>query len=154
MLVNGASGAVGSACVQIAKHLGAEVSAVCSGRNADLVTRLGADRVIDYTAMDFASEGILYDTVGSAPFEKCNPALRAGGRMVLIAGQTSDMLFGGMKARDQGIGALVPQDEGHLRSEPTDGFEAPVEIGMEEHRTRRVSSRASSSSRPSGVISL
>lgn len=106
VLINGASGSVGSACIQIAKHFGADVTGVCSGANAEMVSALGADRVIDYASQDFDKEDIQYDlvvdTVGTAPFSRANRALRPGGRMVLIAGKTSDMLFGGLKARLHG----------------------------------------------------
>ncbi|WP_166804866.1 NAD(P)-dependent alcohol dehydrogenase [Cryobacterium sp. Sr8] len=66
VLVNGASGAVGTAAVQLAKELGARVTGVCSGANRDLVTALGADRVIDYTTEDFLTEGQSYDVLMGA----------------------------------------------------------------------------------------
>lgn len=88
VLVNGASGAVGTMAVQLAKHRGARVTAVCSGRNADLVTSLGADRIIDHTVQDFATEGRRYDVivecVGNAPFERVEPALAPGGALLLV----------------------------------------------------------------------
>ena len=106
VLINGASGSVGSACVQIAKHLGAEVTGVCSGANADLVRAIGADHVIDYNAQDFTKGGPQYDmvvdTVGTAPWARTRHALIPGGRMLMIAGSTFDMIFGGLKARLRG----------------------------------------------------
>ncbi|WP_448003482.1 NAD(P)-dependent alcohol dehydrogenase [Agromyces bauzanensis] len=88
VLVNGASGAVGTAAVQLAKHRGARVTAVCSGRNAELVASLGADRVIDYTTQDFAAEGRRYDVivecVGNAPFERVESSIRPGGALLLV----------------------------------------------------------------------
>ena len=103
ILINGASGSVGSACVQIAKHIGAQVTGVCSASNADLVRSIGADRVIDYTTEDFTNEGANYDvvveTIGTAPWGRTQHALVPGGRMLMIAGGMSDMVFGGLKAR-------------------------------------------------------
>lgn len=83
ILVNGASGAVGTAAVQLAKHFGATVTAVCSTSNVDLVTGLGADAVIDYTAEDFtenlASYDVIFDTVASSSFSRSRRALKRGG---------------------------------------------------------------------------
>ncbi len=84
VLINGASGAVGSSAVQIAKHFGAEVTGVCSGASAAFVTSLGADHVIDYTKEDFAAGDarydIVFDTVGSASFARSKRTLKEGGR--------------------------------------------------------------------------
>lgn len=90
VLINGASGGVGSFAVQIARALGAEVTAVCSGRNGELVTALGATHVVDYTTADFtateARYDVILDLVGSAPLSACRRSLTADGTYVASAG--------------------------------------------------------------------
>jgi NADPH:quinone reductase-like Zn-dependent oxidoreductase len=83
VLVNGATGAIGSAAVQILKHLGANVTAVCDTDNLELVKGLGADRVVDYTAEDFTADEQTYhvvlDAVGKSSFGRCRRLLKPGG---------------------------------------------------------------------------
>ena len=83
ILVNGASGGVGVLAVQIAKALGAKVTAVCSQRNAEFVLSLGADSVIDYEKEDFTkitkSFDVIYDAVGNSSLRKCKPILSKSG---------------------------------------------------------------------------
>ena len=76
VLVNGASGAVGTMAVQLAKHTGAEVTAVCSAANADLVRSLGADHLVDYHAEDFTRNGERYDVVMDTPAMRPTSASR------------------------------------------------------------------------------
>jgi NADPH:quinone reductase-like Zn-dependent oxidoreductase len=83
VLINGATGAIGSAAVQLVKHLGAEVTAVCNTQNMELVKSLGADEVIDYTKQDFTKMhkefDVVFDAVGKSSFSKCKPLLKKGG---------------------------------------------------------------------------
>ena len=105
VLIHGASGSVGCAAVQLAKHLGAKVTAVCSAANVDLVSSLGADAVIDYRANDFANSGetydVIMDNVGSAPWARSKSVLNPGGRLLGVAATLPQML-----------GALVPKRNG------------------------------------------
>jgi NADPH:quinone reductase-like Zn-dependent oxidoreductase len=106
VLVNGASGAVGTAAVQLAKHMGARVTAVCSGRSGDLVASLGADRVIDYTTEDFTAEGVTYDVivdcVGNAPFEKVEALINPGGALLLVITDLKGLLLAPWRTRRSG----------------------------------------------------
>lgn len=96
VLVNGASGAVGIAAVQLAKHFGAEVTGVCSAANMALVRSLGARHVIDYHQEDFTRNGetydVIVDTVGTAPFSRCKASLRERGRLLSVLAALPDML--------------------------------------------------------------
>lgn len=107
VLVNGASGAVGSAAVQLARHFGAHVTGVCSAANADLVRALGADAVIDYKAADFAKSGtrwdIILDTVGNVSFGRCQNALNKNGRLLLTVGGLGDLLKAPFQSMTSGL---------------------------------------------------
>jgi NADPH:quinone reductase-like Zn-dependent oxidoreductase len=88
VLINGASGGVGTFAVQMAKSFGANVTGVCSTRNLDTVRSLGADQVIDYTREDFAQTGkrydVMLDLVGTRPLSDCRRALTARGTYVVV----------------------------------------------------------------------
>jgi NADPH:quinone reductase-like Zn-dependent oxidoreductase len=90
ILINGASGGVGTFAVQIAKHLGAHVTGVCSGRNVELVRSLGADHVIDYTKEDFTRSGqrydVVIDNVGNRSLSESRRVLNPNGKYVMIGG--------------------------------------------------------------------
>jgi NADPH:quinone reductase-like Zn-dependent oxidoreductase len=102
VLVNGASGAVGTAFVQLARHLGAEVTGVCSAANAELVKSLGAAHVIDYAREDFARHGntydVIVDTVGTAPYSRSKRSLAPHGRFLPVLASLPEMLRGPLVA--------------------------------------------------------
>lgn len=83
VLVNGATGAIGSAAVQLLKYFDVYVTAVCNSKNIELVKSLGADKIIDYTMEDFTKDeekyNFVFDAVGKSSFAKCKPLLQAGG---------------------------------------------------------------------------
>lgn len=137
VLVNGASGAVGSAGVQLAKHFKAEVTGVCSGANAQLVRSLGADRVIDYTTEDFTEVreryDIIFDAVGNCSFDRCESALAPGGRLLLAVGSLGQLIgsmvrssrAGGRKVLS-GIASVNPEKMLFLRALAESGAFKPV----------------------------
>jgi NADPH:quinone reductase-like Zn-dependent oxidoreductase len=98
VLVNGASGGVGTFAVQLAKALGAEVTAVCSTRHVDMVAALGADRVVDYTREDFTRidrrYDLLLDVAGSRPWSACRRVLEPRGTLVLVGAPKGSRLLG------------------------------------------------------------
>lgn len=107
VLVNGASGGIGTFSVQYAKALGTEVTGVCSTRNLELVRAIGADHVVDYTKTDFSQTGqqydLIFDTIGNISMSAARRALKAQGRCE-VAGFTTQRhivalsLFGNLKA--------------------------------------------------------
>jgi NADPH:quinone reductase-like Zn-dependent oxidoreductase len=107
VLVNGASGGVGSFAVQLAKALGAHVTAVCSTRNLERAQVLGADRVIDYTREDFTRTreryDLLFDNAGSRSWRQCSRVLTPRGAVVLVGGPMGSRLLGPIGH----IGAMV-----------------------------------------------
>jgi len=98
VLINGAAGGIGSLAVQIAKSMGATVTAVCSGGSVDLVRSLGADRVVDYTEIDFTTEGVQYDLIldnaGTHALRDLQRSLTRHGMLIPNNGTVGGKVFG------------------------------------------------------------
>jgi len=122
ILINGASGAVGAAAVQLAKHFGATVTGVCSSANTQLVRKLGAGTVIDYTEADFTRSGqtydVIFDVAGKSSFSRCRAVLRRGGVYLTTAPSLAILLqmpwtsrFGARKAMVAFTGLRAPGEK-------------------------------------------
>jgi NADPH:quinone reductase-like Zn-dependent oxidoreductase len=117
VLINGASGSLGTAAVQLAKYYEAKVTGVCSTTNVELVKSLGADQVVDYTKEDFTKSGktydIIYDTIGTSSFLKCKASLTENGSylspvlgMPLLFQMLWTSIIGNKKAKFSATGIL------------------------------------------------
>ncbi len=142
VLVNGASGGVGTFAVQIAKSFGTEVTGVCSTRNLDLVRSIGADHVIDYTQEDFTKNGrhydLIYDAVGNRSVADYKRALSPQGTCVIIGFSSLSGLFahvvlgplmskiGNKKVGLMGIAKLNQQDLVFVKELLEEGLVVPV----------------------------
>jgi len=131
VLVNGASGAVGTAMVQLAKAAGAHVTGVSSKANEALVASLGADRTIDYRTRDFAEDGSTYDVivdcVGNAPVARVGNSLNPGGAVLLVAANFRSIITARGQARRRGIEVIT--NPGPYRSEDLEYIAGLVERG-------------------------
>lgn len=121
VLINGASGSVGAAAVQVAKYFGAEVTGVCSTGNLEMVRSLGADNVIDYKKEDFyqtkQTYNIIFDTVGKINFSRCKKLLKKEGIFLesgiglgIFPHVIWTSFFGGKKARIAATGMRSPKE--------------------------------------------
>jgi NADPH:quinone reductase-like Zn-dependent oxidoreductase len=122
ILINGASGSIGTFAVQLATHFGAEVTGVCSTKNVDLVKSLGAETVIDYTTTDFTQTGqkydIIFDAVGKSSYSQCKGSLTRSGMylttvpsVVIIPQMGWTRLFGTKKAVFAATGLKSPTEK-------------------------------------------
>ena len=123
VLINGASGAVGSAAVSLARHFGAEVTGVASSANQALVKSLGAQQVIDYTTTDYATTGqtwdLILDTVGPDSLRRQRSALSAAGRILLVNTDLPHMLTAALTnlfSRQKALAGVAPESAAALET--------------------------------------
>ncbi len=121
VLINGASGGIGSAAVQLARHYGAEVTGVCGGPRTEYVKALGADHVVDYAREDFTQSGVAYDLIfdvlGKSSFARCQNSLAPNGIYLLASFKTKallQMLRTRMSGREKVICAFADERAAHL----------------------------------------
>ena len=131
VLINGASGGLGTFAVQLAKYFGAEVTGVCSTTNLELVKSLGANKVIDYTKEDFTKDGqtydIIFDSVGKSSFSKCKSSLDRNGiylSTVATIPLLLQMLWTSMIGSKKAIFMMAP-----LRTEDLIFLKELIEVG-------------------------
>lgn len=147
VLINGASGSLGTAAVQIAKILGATVTGVCSTANLDMVKSLGADEVIDYTVEDFTKSGqtydVIYDTIGKSSFSRCKKSLAPEGQYIspvlslgLMMRMIGTSIFGSKKAKFSATG-IRPVPELKILLEEIKGYleQGRLKMVMDQHFT-------------------
>lgn len=122
VLINGASGGIGSAAVQIARHFGAEVTGVCGTPRLEFVKSLGAAKVIDYTKEDFTQNGetydLIFDILGKSSFSRCKNVLKPNGRYLLASfkmKQLVQMLWTSLTGGKKVICAIAPGSVESLR---------------------------------------
>ena len=136
VLINGASGAVGSAAVQLAKHFQAAVTGVCSGANEQLVKSLGVERVVDYTREDFTQTretyDVILDAVGNCSFSRCRTVLAPGGRLLLVVASLGQLVGAVVWSKRAGrkvlsaVNSVRPADLDFLRALAESGAFKPV----------------------------
>lgn len=163
ILVNGATGNVGMAVVQLSRNMGCAVTAVCSAEHVDVVRSLGAQRVIDYAQMDFTSLGqhfdVVFDTVCNHSVARCLPVLNAGGRLIRLLADLPEMLGAMVLPRRSGRYVIAgtaeekADDLKHLADlvargcyQPVIAREFPFSEAIEAHRY------ADRPSQPGGVV--
>ncbi|WP_404458386.1 NAD(P)-dependent alcohol dehydrogenase [Sutcliffiella horikoshii] len=120
ILIYGASGAVGTAAIQLAKLYGAEVTGVCSTTNVEMVSSLGADKVIDYTKEEITGDNydVIFDTVGKIPYEAVKKTLKKKGTWILGGAGVTQMVQGywsGLSRRYKIISGLALEKEDDIR---------------------------------------
>jgi NADPH:quinone reductase-like Zn-dependent oxidoreductase len=136
VLINGAGGSIGTAAVQLAKHYGAQVTAVDSAEKLEMLRSIGADAVVDYEREDFAAGGkrydVIFDVPGKASYRACVRALKPGGRLLLANARLSLLLRGRWTSLTSdkrvlvGLSGQAREDLDHLRELVEAGTLCPV----------------------------